>query len=593
MAEIKTDRTSFLGLLALMLASADTQGWAYPYWNIQQIDAALNGLANASRDGIVPLVAPTVAPTLELVISGGQLAAGQTIEIAQTFIDAYGRETDAGALGIISTGVGLTDPVAAATLGTPSPEGSGFEGGLLEVWYAWTDDTGGETLAAPVVQTDLPYLTTGLYNQILVTLPSTPAVAGATGANIYIRHRGGNLVLASRIYVDTEDSILLDGVVSDCYRSTPLTNSTGSTRLINITGQGGVSGAIKTRFYVRLTGQTWTDGDRRLLVGGLDEWTLPVTYPLAYTGLYGELASGWPPTISQVKAIRPTDLETETIGTLPAGLLPDEAVLEAELLKATGEAVLSGFVVTAQGAPDMTVHVAVGEAVLATGRFILTAIDLTIPTAPVADHRVDLICLMDDGVLEGPTENAALKGAASGAPVVPDTPAGALCLAQILVEDGVTTIVGGKITDERWVVPTLVAAVLEYRGIASDLVDHAADLVLHASKAGVIADVETSCAGLSSVNFELTAPGSMLITQVRSVVTSVGTTDYKLQLFSNEARSVLEYQAGEDVGSGIDASPFEDRIPLEWFGSTTIYGTLTNNSADELSAIAIGIKYRL
>ena len=58
MPDTRTDRTSYLGLLALMIAAADTENWSYPYWNAKQIDAALAALADAPRDGTVPLVAP-------------------------------------------------------------------------------------------------------------------------------------------------------------------------------------------------------------------------------------------------------------------------------------------------------------------------------------------------------------------------------------------------------------------------------------------------------------------------------------------------------------------------------------------------------
>jgi hypothetical protein len=206
MPEMRTERTPFLGLLALMMAAANSQGWAYPYWNVRQVDAALNALANAVRDGIVPLSAPSVAPGVVMETGGGYLSAGQVLDVAQTFVDEWGRETAAGPCKTVDMGEGLADPESPLTIGTPTVEASGFEGGLLEVWYSWADATGGETLASPPAQRTLPYLAAGLYSQVTVTLPATPASVGASGANIYGRHRSGNIIMLA-VITDPDETI--------------------------------------------------------------------------------------------------------------------------------------------------------------------------------------------------------------------------------------------------------------------------------------------------------------------------------------------------------------------------------------------------
>ena len=169
------------------------------------------------------------APTAAISATPGTIAGSVTLEIGQTFVDVYGRETDVGPLATVATPAAITDPITAATLGTPTLGGlSGYEGGLLEVWYSWTDGSGGETLPSPPAQVDIPYQAGGLLSTVDVTLPSTPAAAGAAGANIYLRHRGGNVVLAYRILTGSVDEITLQGAVADCYRGSPLVNSTGS-----------------------------------------------------------------------------------------------------------------------------------------------------------------------------------------------------------------------------------------------------------------------------------------------------------------------------------------------------------------------------
>ena len=437
MPDTRTDRTSYLGLLALMIAAADTENWSYPYWNAKQIDAALAALADAPRDGTVPLVAPLAAPTAAISATSGTIAGSVTLEIGQTFVDVYGRETDVGPLATVATPAAITDPIAAATLGAPTLGGlSGYEGGLLEVWYSWTDGSGGETLPSPPAQVDIPYQAGGLLSTVDVTLPSTPAAAGAAGANIYLRHRGGNVVLAYRILTGSADEITLQGAVADCYRGSPLVNSTGSVNALDITGQAAPAGAARTRIYIRNQGDAWASSDQRLKLNGVDEWDpATVIYPLIYTGATGELTAGYPPTVSQVKAIRPIDLSTEAIGAITGANLPPEAVTEIELARSVGTVLLGGLEVQQSEAVNMTVTVTAGEAIMSGGRACYTnPTILAIPTADQYDDRIDIVCVSGAGVLEGPAENAALKGTPAGTPVAPATPVGYLKLAEVLVE---------------------------------------------------------------------------------------------------------------------------------------------------------------
>jgi len=594
-AETRADRTDYLGLLALMVAAADTHGWAYPYWNMLQLDAALNGLANAARTGAVPLNPPAVAPDLSLLTAGGALPGGRTIEVVQTFVDEWGRETAAGTQGSIFSGDALADPAVAPTPGTPTTEATGYGGGPLMIVFTWVDGNGGETMSSPAATVQLPYLAGNLYSQLDVTLPSTPAAAGAAQAWIYIQHRDGNVVLAKKITDPDTDTVTLDGNTADCYLTPPYTNTTGSTRAIEITGETDAA-AQKTRFYVRQTGEEWTTGDHRLTVGGADEWDIAtVSYPLVYTGT--NLTAGWPPTVSQVKAIRPIDLATETSGTLDQAHLPDEAVLEQELVRSLGEALMSGCAVTAHTPADMGVNVGVGEALLWSGRYVYeTSTDLVIPLADPGNPRIDIICITDEGELEGPTENAALKGSPASEPAVPTTPVGYIKLAEIAVGAGATEIGGANITDTRWMTETLVDTILEFRAaddaIAGDLSDHVADADAHSSKPGTMATVNQECLNSVSTDFTITDMPTALITEVLAVATTGGTIDYDLYLYSDSGRTVLEYQAGEGSGAGIAVATFRDRIPFEWFGGATIYARVTNYSATDISNLALTIKYR-
>jgi hypothetical protein len=337
MAEARTERTPNVGLLALMRVAADSQEWGMPYWNALWLDALLTGLAQAARTGLVRPATPVAPPTLSLVADGGQIPGGLSFDV-QTFVDEFGRETAGGTSATIETGTGITDPTTAATFDTPTPAATGFAGGLLEVWYTLVDAQGGETLPSDVAEYELPYLTGGFANQVGVSLPDTPGNLGAEEAHVYIRHRGGNVVLADTV-ASAETGVTLDGTIENCYQTLPAANTTGATNSILITGVVGGSGsyasAVTTRFYLTRTGAAWTTGDHRLSLAGVSEWdAATATYPLEFTGASNQIVPGYPPPSSLVQAIRPLDLATETVGLLSpssidgtlGGIVPDAAL---------------------------------------------------------------------------------------------------------------------------------------------------------------------------------------------------------------------------------------------------------------------------
>jgi len=492
--EERTERTAYQGLLALMVVAADSESWGFPYWNSLLLDAALQGLAQAPRDGTAHLTAPALAPTTALVAGGGVLPAGQSLEVVQTFVDAFGRETLAGAAVIQSTGAPLADPVSAAAFGSITESGTGYEGGLFEIWFSWTDGASGETLPSPVVTTDLPYRAGGLKSEVVVNLPSTPAAAGASGANIYARHRSGNVVLAYQILVDSVSQATLTGVAADCYRTLPLANSTFANRAIDITGRaanGGESPGL-TRLYIRPEGATWSAGDRRLKLAGLDEWDpTTVTYPLRYTGGTGELAPGYPPSVSQVKAIRPVDLATETVGTLSEAQIPGTLARDEEVAQLLGGPyVVSGLLVEAQASPNMTVKSSLGICV-SSSRIWSVAADtsIAIAAADPTNPRIDIVCVNTSGAVVSSSEDASCKGIAAGSPVAPSTPAGYVELAQVSIPATDTTIEGGQLTDSRTLIGTVLASLVALDTaidtVSGDLTTHVADTGAHLPTASI------------------------------------------------------------------------------------------------------------
>jgi len=549
-------------------------------------------LHDAPRDGVALLAAPATGPTVELSAETGYLPAGQTLQVAQTWVDEWGRETDAGVVTEFSTGEGIPNPDTAPTLDAPTPAATGFDGGLLEVAYCWIDEMAGESLPSPVAQVDVPYRTAGLQSEVLVTLPAAPVSVGAAGAFIYARHRSGNWVRAAAISDPDETEITLDGTWISCFVSLPLANSTGAGKALDITGVAAPAAAALTRFYIRAQGEAWTAGDRRLRVGGVDEWDpATVTYPLVFRGGADDVAPGYPPPYSLVKAVRPIDLATEAIGALSAESLPSAAILGADLAKSIGSAIISGFAVTANAPADMKVVVAPGEGLNVSGRWALDGVELTIPTAHLTLDRIDIICLADSGAIEGPTENVALKGAPGAEPSPPSVPAGYLKLAEIYVTHDDAEIGAPDITDSRALLTTLVAeTVARIAGdaaIAGDLSTHTGDTLAHSSKAAAFAQVNSDCDGSATSEFTIACSIDCLVTSVKLVCVSAGVIDYDFELFANSARTILAYKA-----EGITTASWGDRIPWEWFAADTFYGRITNNSADAISNLAIDVKYR-
>lgn len=592
MPDERRERTDYQGLLALMLAPHDAENWSYPYWNIKQLDGALQGLALAPRDGVVHVTAPTVMPTATLSTSGGVLPAGQDLEIVQTWVDDYGRETLAGPVAALNTGTPIADPLVAPTFGAFTPSGTGFEGGLLEVWFSWTDGSGGETLPSPVAGTDVPYLSGGLLSEVVVDLPSTAAAAGAAGANIYARHRSGNVVLAYQILVDSVSQVTLTGVARDCYRMLPLANSTFASRSVNVTGQAANAGETPalTRFYLRPLAASWVAGDRRLKLSGLDEWDPDtVTYPLLYTGATGEIAPGFPPTVSQVKSIRPLDLATEIIGILSEALVDAALARDAEVAAMLGGPyVATGLVTTAQGVPDLSVQVSAGWAVSDTRLWNPgAALAVGVEAAHGTLARVDSVCISASGAIVSSAEDAGCKGTPDAAPVAPPTPTGYVLLATVSVPALDTTIGAGQITDAREIRST-------FREFVDSVLGHEADSSVHFTGTEKVARL------LSSTDLtDLTDSGATTLHYHTGATVSETNTGTDLTLgvtpdglaasyAGTKSMSIIVFAQATDVVVGDAVITFP--IPPALNGMNLVNANAIANVAGTTNATTIGVR---
>lgn len=105
--------------------------------------------------------------------------------------------------------------------------------------------------------------------------------------------------------------------------------------------------------------------------------------------------------------------------------------------------VIEGCAVTAQGAPDMTLAVAVGVVEVDEKRVAVTSGNVTIGTAHATNPRFDLVHIDDTGA-KGVT-----PGTAAANPVFPAHPANKVILAAVYVPATDTAIATNQIVDKR------------------------------------------------------------------------------------------------------------------------------------------------
>jgi len=123
---------------------------------------------------------------------------------------------------------------------------------------------------------------------------------------------------------------------------------------------------------------------------------------------------------------------------------------------ATGEGVVSGAVVTAQGTPDLTVAVSSGEVLVSGTLATVASGNVTITTPDSFSPRWDLIVVSSAGA------KSAVAGTASSSPKIPALPANSVPLAAVWVTPGTSAITSFAIVPKRFVVQSSLATVTAY-----------------------------------------------------------------------------------------------------------------------------------
>jgi predicted nucleotidyltransferase len=63
--------------------------------------------------------------------------------------------------------------------------------------------------------------------------------------------------------------------------------------------------------------------------------------------------------------------------------------------------------------------------------------------------------------------------------------------------------------------------------------------------------------------------------------------DYDIEIYEDESMTTKAY-----IARGITDVEYEDKIPWEWFGGTTMYIKVINNKAADITDLDITINYR-
>lgn len=126
---------------------------------------------------------------------------------------------------------------------------------------------------------------------------------------------------------------------------------------------------------------------------------------------------------------------------------PDKVDFKIIAAGATGDGVVSGCAVTAQGSPNMTVAVGAGSVAVNAAAAAVSGGNVTIAAANGSNPRFDLIVVNDAGA------KSAVTGSAAADPVFPAIPANSVVLAAIYVPAADAAINANQIVDKRVFVP--------------------------------------------------------------------------------------------------------------------------------------------
>ena len=580
-----TDNFGFIGVYN---ATPSTNDWACTYWNWIAVDAILYGLVSHTHDGAAALQNPAGTLSLSAAETGGYLPANTTYYIGITYIDDLLRETAVSTIANITTGEGISTPNTPTINDDATPTDiqecpGGLTGG--DYWYkiSYVKD-GGETLPSAPVYVQIPTDTT--YECTIHFESLNEAANGADAIYVYRKiGNTGSYVKLVEITAGSTDSYTDDNTgVPTCDKSPLIVSTITSFNTITIDWSSlDFTDAAYVKVYATTTEGTWpTNG---LVATVTMNQATPVS---SYLWNGTARTAGKPPEVTQCFNNPPKiTLDSEVQGNLPIASLPSSFTWGAPV--ATSSALPTGIT---------------GEA-----RVVLDE---------------DAIYIWDADAAT-PTWNA-LSGEGAEVWAYPDYPGfdertpGMLFVREYpentfklyVVYDNVNNydrvvMLGGLAGDSGYEGDAYEIANLDYEpdyghGTIAFVSENKSfyywdeDIATPAwvrenARRSTTQATPTLAAGAtppSTVNFTITGMDAGLVVRVYMTITTAGTENYNLYIYTDSGRTDLAYQA-----TGIATATYDDRIPWEWFGGTTMYCTLYNNDTEDITASTIDITYRM
>ncbi len=193
------------------------------------IDALLHqGVQHVHNGSTTTATAPSTALTLTLLNTAGSIPAGTRVYYKYTLVTSGGLETVPSIEYFKDTAAPIVEP-APPSLSQSATAGSLLPGNYYYILTAYTTVNTQETKGLNSAYITVPVGTST--NRVILTMPTIPT--GATGFNIYRKKPGGSrydylssVLAAAPTYTDT------GGVLEDCNRTLPISNSTNATNSI-------------------------------------------------------------------------------------------------------------------------------------------------------------------------------------------------------------------------------------------------------------------------------------------------------------------------------------------------------------------------
>jgi len=540
-------RTTNFGLIATYNEALSANDWAVPYWNWLFADEILYVAAVTHRhNGQLGIQAPTGDLQLSTGSSGGYLPANTTYYFPVTYIDNLLRETSVSKTASITTAAGISAPDTPtinkdATPTDIQPCPGGLSGG--EYWYKISyAKNGGESLPSAPVYVFIPYDNT---YECTIHFKSLDEVANGADAIFVYRKIGasGRYVKLAEITAGSIDYYTDDNTgIPNCDKAPVVSSTINAGNTITIDwSELDYTKASKIRIYASTLSGVYHD--KSLVAEVTMDNTTPVT---SYFWNGTARTMGRPPEISHCyPGPSKINLEEEVEGKLPWDNI------------------------TSMTWGNLPVDFTWGKPVT---DYASLPIGIEGEVRVVLDE--DALYVWDAG-LSTPAWIQVSSGESGGGYYGTYITYEALASEIPSYGDGAVAFVKNE---EKFFYYDTEAATPAWVEVPSQ------------SSTGSVSEQNQIISSATPIQDFTIFLESSLITKVVIVATDNSATpayDYDFEIYEDSDRTILAYQL-----QNVTITPLIDALPWEWFGATTMYCRVINNSVNDIDDFDITIYYR-